>query len=111
MIRIDEALTEIEHLIDKAVLEDFIARGWVRPLRDQKDYVFEDVDISRIRLVCELHIDMKFEFDAVDIILSLMDKLYESKTRFDSVMTAIESQPEDVRLAIAKSLRIAQNSN
>lgn len=105
MRRIDEALIEINHLIDQAVLEDFIARGWVRPLRDQTDYVFEDVDISRIRLVCELHIDMRFELDAVDIILSLMDQLYESRARFDNVMETLKNQPEEVRLAIIENLQ------
>jgi chaperone modulatory protein CbpM len=100
MRRIDEVLTEIDHFIDRSVLEDFIARGWVCPLRDQTDYFFEDVDISRIQLVCELHIDMKIEFDAVDIILSLIDQLYESRSRIDRIVKALEGQPEDVRDAI-----------
>lgn len=107
MRRIGEVLIEINHLIDQPVLEDFIARGWVRPLRDQTDYVFEDVDISRLRLVCELHIDMKFELDAVDIILSLMDQLYESRARFDNIMNVFENQPNDVRLAIIENLKKA----
>lgn len=105
MRRIDEVLTEIDHLIDRAVLEDFIARGWVCPLRDQTDYVFEDIDISRIRLVCELHIDMKFEFDTVDLILSLVDQLYESRSRFDRITKALEGQPKDVRDAVLESFK------
>ena len=100
MRRIDEVLKEVDHFIDRTILEDFIARGWVCPLRDQIDYVFEDVDISRIRLVCELHIDMKFEFDAVDIILSLIDQLYESRSRLDRITKALEEQPKDVRGAV-----------
>ena len=105
MRRIDEVLTEIDHFIDRTVLEDFIARGWVCPLRDQTDYVFEDVDISRIRLACELHIDLKFDFEAVDIILSLVDQLYESRSRFDSLVKALENQPEGVRNAVLKSFK------
>ena len=105
MRRIDEVLTEIDHLIDRAVLEDFIARGWVCPLRDQTDYVFEDIDISRIRLVCELHIDMKFAFDTVDLILSLVDQLYESRSRFDRITKALEGQPKDVRDAVLESFK------
>ena len=105
MRRIDEALTEIDHLIDRAVLEDFIARGWVCPLRDQIDYVFEEVDISRIRLVCELHIDMKFEVETVDLILSLMDQLYKNKALFDRLVKALEEQSEDVRNAVLKSFK------
>ncbi len=105
MKRIDEVLTEIDHFIDRAVLEDFIARGWVRPIRDQTDYIFEDVDISRIRLVCELHIDMKFEFETVDLILSLMDQLYESRSRFERIIKALEEQPEDVRRAVLECFK------
>jgi chaperone modulatory protein CbpM len=107
MRRIDEVLTEIDNLIDQAALEDFIARGWVRPLRDQTDYAFEDVDISRIQLVCELRIDMRLELDAIDIILSLMDQLYESRARFDRLIEALGNQPENVRNSIIKSLRDA----
>jgi chaperone modulatory protein CbpM len=109
MMRIDEVLTVIDHFIDRTVLEDFIARGWVRPLRDQTDYVFEGVDISRIRLVCELHIDMKFEFDAVDIILSLIDQLYESRSRLDRISKALEKQPEDVRNAVLEAFKENKN--
>lgn len=105
MRRIDEALREIDHFIDRAALEDFIARGWVCPLRDQTDYYFEDVDISRIRLVCELHIDMKFDFDAVDIILSLIDQLYESRSRLNIIEKAIQEQPKYVRESIFQFLR------
>ncbi len=109
MRRINEVLTEIDHLIDRAVLEDFIARGWVCPLRDQTDYVFEDIDISRIRLVCELHIDMKFEFDTVDLILSLVDQLYESRSRFDRIIKALEGQPKNIRDAVLESFKENEN--
>jgi len=105
MRRIDEVLAEIDHFVDRAILEDFIARGWVCPLRDQIDYVFEEVDISRIRLVCELHIDMKFEVETVDLILSLMDQLYKNKALFERLVKALEEQPEDVRNAVLKSFK------
>ncbi len=111
MRRIDEVLAEIDHFSDRAILEDFIARGWVCPLRDQIDYVFEEVDISRIRLVCELHIDMNFGFETVDIILSLVDQLYESRARFDKLAKALNEQPEDVRNAVLKSFKGNTPSN
>ncbi|MFT4578931.1 MAG: chaperone modulatory protein CbpM [Nitrospinales bacterium] len=111
MRRIDEVLAEIDHFVDRAILEDFIARGWVCPLRDQTDYIFEEVDISRIRLVCELHIDMKFEIETVDIILSLMDQLYKNKARLDKLVKALEEQPEDVRNAVLKSFKENTSTN
>jgi chaperone modulatory protein CbpM len=107
MRRVDDVLTQMDSLIDQHILEDFIARGWVRPMRDETDYVFDEVDIARIRLVCELHIEMKFEFDAVDIILSLMDQLYEAKACHSRLAQALEKQPKDVRKAVIESLQKA----
>ncbi len=109
MRRIDEALKEIDYLIDHAILEDFIARGWVRPVRDEIDYVFDDMDMARIRLICDLHIDMKFEIDAVDLILSLMDKLYKSRLEFKKLTEAIEKQPDNVYNEIIDAL--GENGN
>ncbi|PJF37715.1 MAG: hypothetical protein CUN55_20675, partial [Phototrophicales bacterium] len=68
MRRIDDVLNETGLLIARDMLEDFIARGWVRPVRDEIDYVFDDMDIARIQLVCDLHIEMKYDVDVVDII-------------------------------------------
>ena len=104
MRRINDVLKEIDSSLDQPTLEDFIARGWVLPVRDETDYVFDEIDISRIHLICELHIDMKFEIDAIDVIISLMDQLYENKSRFNKVINAIENQPSDVRDTIVKSL-------
>lgn len=104
MKRIDDVINEV-NIIDCHALEDFIARGWVKPLRDEKDYIFDDIDVARIRLVCELHIEMKFEIDAVDLILSLMDQLYESRTRFEQLVKILESQPEDVYSALIGNIR------
>tara|TARA_R110002095_G_scaffold177341_1_gene154650 strand:+ start:1338 stop:1619 length:282 start_codon:yes stop_codon:yes gene_type:complete len=92
MMRIDDVLKEIDILIDRHTLEDFIARGWLRPVRDEADYVFDDTDMARIRLVCELHIEMKFEYDAVDIMLSLMDQLYQARACNKSLVEALENK-------------------
>ncbi len=105
MKRIDEVVTEIDYFLDRSDLEDYIARGWVCPLRDETDYFFEDVDISRIRLVCELHIDMEIEFDVVDIILSLIDQLHESRSHLNKIVKALEGQPENVRSAILECVK------
>ncbi len=104
MKRANDVLSDLNRLIDEYALDDFIARGWVRPMRDETDYVFDDMDVARVRLVCELHIEMKFEFDAVDLILSLMDQLYEVKSRHDILAQALQQQPEDVRNAIIKNI-------
>ncbi len=110
MIRIEDVLANMEPFIDQRALEDFIARGWVRPVRDKTDYIFDDMDVARIRLVCELHIEMKFEFDVVDIILSLIDQLYESRARVDKIVKALKNQPNDVQSAVLECLKKNEES-
>lgn len=94
MKRINDVLTDVDFLIDQHALENFIAWGWVRPVRDETDYLFDDMDVARIRLVCELHIEMKFESDAVDVILSLMDQLYELRSRHNKLIEKLEKNPK-----------------
>lgn len=108
MRRIEDVLNEINPLSDQQVLEDFIARGWVRPVRDEIDYVFDEIDISRIYLICELRIDMKFEIDAIDIILSLIDQLQEKKLYLNKVIDAIKEQPKEIQHKIVKSCNNVQ---
>ncbi len=107
MIRVKDVVKGFDGAfsLDDRLLEDYIARGWVRPMRDEEDYAFDDADIARVHLVCELHINMEFEPDAVDLILSLMDQLYESRSRLDSLVRAVESQPANICEAVIKSLK------
>ena len=108
MRRIDEVLIDMDRFIDRTEVEDFIARGWVRPVCDETDYIFDEIDVARIRLVCELHIEMKFECDAVDVILSLMDQLYDARAHRDQLEQAFQNQPDKVRNAIIESLKKAE---
>lgn len=105
MKRMNDVLDSFGQFIDQHELEDFIARGWICPLRDETDYIFEDIDIARTHLICELHIEMKIEADTMNIILSLMDQLHESKSYLEQIMKAIEIQPEDIRNAIIQNVR------
>jgi hypothetical protein len=51
---------------------------------------------------------MKFDIDAIDIIISLMNQLYENKSHLSKIINAIENQPSDSRDAIIKSLNKGQ---
>ncbi len=105
MKRMNDVLDSFGQFIDQHELEDFIARGWICPLRDETDYIFEDIDIARTHLICELHIEMKIEADTMNIILSLLDQLYERKSYLEQIIKAIETQPEDIRNAIIRNAK------
>ena len=109
MRRIDDIIVEFEAL-ERGMLEDFIARGWLRPARDEVDYVFEDVDLARLHLVYELHITMDMPADSTDIILQLVDQLYTTRAQLQDLLTALQDQPESTRRAILDQLHTrAQN--
>lgn len=106
MMRLEELLNEFQAFMDREDLEDFIARGWVKPNRDEKDFVFEDIDVARIRLVYELRTDMDLHSDGMDIVLSLMDQLYETRARLNLVSKALNEQPDDIRNEVLKTMKI-----
>lgn len=105
MKRLNDVLKEFQDFIEAEDIEDFIARGWVRPARDEKDFVFEDIDIARLRLVYELRGDMALEPESLDIVLSLMDQLYETRTRLNLLSKALEQQSEDIRGEIMSAMK------
>jgi len=62
-------------------LQAWIAEGHVRPERAAGDLVFSDLDVERVRLILELRDDMAVNEEALPVVLSLLDQLYELRRR------------------------------
>ncbi len=62
-------------------LQDWIAEGHVRPERAAGDLVFSELDVERVRLILELRDDMAVNEEALPVVLSLLDQLYELRRR------------------------------
>ena len=105
MMRLEDLLHEFQDFMEREDLEDFIARGWVKPQRDKKDFIFEEIDIARIRLVYELRTDMDLPADSMDIVLSLMDQLYETRTRLNLISKALDQQSDDIRKDVMECMK------
>ena len=80
----------------------WVERGWVRP----DDEVFHEIDVARVRLIYDLMFRMDLRDDAIPLILSLLDQVYELRGVVRSLMEAIEAQPAPVRDAILAGLRV-----
>jgi chaperone modulatory protein CbpM len=88
-------------------LEHWIANDWVRPedAGSGGDYVFQEIDVARVRLIQELHQDLKINEEALPVVLSLLDQLYEQRRRLRALNDAIAAvAPEEVRLDLARHL-------
>jgi chaperone modulatory protein CbpM len=66
-------------------LERWIDNDWVRPDGPDGQYVFHDIDVERVRLILVLRNEMQVNEDALPVVLSLLDQLYELRRRLNAL--------------------------
>jgi chaperone modulatory protein CbpM len=71
-------------------LRRWIAEGHVRTDRTADDLVFTEIDVERVRLILELRDLMQVNEEALPIVLSLLDQIYELRRR----MRALGVEPD-----------------
>ena len=106
----EKELVEIIDRLEADALQHWIDLDWVRPQRDGVNVRFDALDVARIRLICELHYELRIEEDSMSVVLSLMDQLYRARRSLRTLVSAVEAQPEEVRARIATMLE-AQETN
>ena len=92
--------------LQETELTIWVDRGWVRPDTADTGYVFQDIDVARVRLIHDLRRTMQVEEEAMPVVLSLLDQVYTLRTELRAVLRAVDAQPEPVRAAIRASLPI-----
>ena len=103
---IDVLITQVSGL-QREDLEHWIANQWVRPedAENRGDYVFHPIDVARVRLIQELHHDLQINEEALPVVLSLLDQLYDQRRRLRALTDAIVTvASEDVRRDLARHL-------
>ena len=88
MIDID-CLTAQVTGVNRQDLERWILMDWVRPDKEDGRYVFQAIDVARVRLIRELLDDMKLNEEAMPVVLILLDQLYETRRRMREAGRAI----------------------
>lgn len=88
----------------------WVRNGWILPLASNEGPLFDDIDVARIRLVCELKDALNLNEEAVAVVLSLLDQLYGVRRDLRTLEAAVEQQPRAVRRQIMESVReLAEN--
>jgi chaperone modulatory protein CbpM len=90
-------LTQVE-------LITWVERGWVIPDAAGSGLEFHEIDVARVRLIHDLRHGMDLGEDAIPLVLSLLDQVYELRSRLKSLLHAVEGQPRDVQLAILAAM-------
>lgn len=102
MLSESEVVATVGGRISVRRLRAWVREGWVRP---GSDWGFDDVDVARIRLVCQLRDSLDVDDEVIPMVLSLLDQVYSLRRELKSLTRAVEAQPRDVRQAIAEALR------
>jgi chaperone modulatory protein CbpM len=101
-------LVQTVTLLEADTLQRWIESGWVLPIGDDDDQRFDTADVARVRLICELHYELQIEEDSLSVVLSLMDQLYTTRRGLQTLMAAVQAQPQDVRNHIAALIKATQ---
>jgi chaperone modulatory protein CbpM len=86
-------------------LQAWVERGWVRPQGQEPDWIFQEIDVARVRLIRDFRQEMGVAEETMPLVLSLLDQVYTLRAQMRLVARAVEGQPEDVRAAIRAALR------
>lgn len=89
-------------------LQRWIAERWVRPQGGAEGYVFAEVDVARVQLICELSHELAIDEEAMPVVLQLLDQVYALRRRLRTVIAAIDAQPDEVRAALRARLGAGQ---
>jgi chaperone modulatory protein CbpM len=103
MMALEQVLAAVER-VDRRDLTIWIERRWVRPRHEGGGYLFSDLDVARVTLICDMRHDMAIDDEAMPVVLGLLDQVYAMRTRLRHLVDAVAAQPEEVRLAVAAEL-------
>jgi chaperone modulatory protein CbpM len=74
--------------------------GLLSPHRDAAGYLFDDVDVARVHLVCDLSFDMGVGEESLPVILHLIDQLHGTRHTLKALTAAVAEQPDEIRVTI-----------
>ena len=105
-MRLDEhaVVARIERLTLRE-LRIWVREGWVRPAYGEGGPVFDDIDIARLRLLCDLLKDMALPTDILPVVLTLIDHLHRTRRDLRRLTEALDEQSPDVRRAVLRSVQ------
>ncbi len=99
---------EVVARIDRLTVQElrlWVQTGLVRPSAHAAGPVFDDLDVARLRLVCDLSKEMALHAETLPVVLSLIDQVHGLRGALRSLSEAVQRQPEEVRRAIVADFR------
>ncbi|HUL08780.1 MAG TPA: chaperone modulator CbpM [Candidatus Acidoferrum sp.] len=103
MFTLQQVITEVG--VTETDLQLWIDQRWVLPHRRDNDFVFDDVDLARARLIRELRVDLMVNEEAIPVVLSLLDQVHALRRTLTRVNSAIDRASQAAKTEIANLLK------
>lgn len=103
MIRVDEIVEQIDAL-QRSDLDAWIRDALISPQDEDGTPVFSEMECARIRLICTLHYELEIGAEALPVLLSLVDQLYQTRRRLLKLTAAVAAQDKAVQTAILAAI-------
>lgn len=87
--------------LEAQMLRQWVEAGLVRAAGPAEAMHFDETDVVRVRLICELHYELAVEEETLPLVVSLMDQIYDLRRSSRAVAAAIADEPEEVQMRIA----------
>ncbi len=86
-------------------LRIWVREGWVRPVPGKGGPSYDEIDVARLRLLCDLRKDMALPTDVMPTVLTLIDNLHRTRRDLRRLTEALDEQSPDVRRAVFASVQ------
>ena len=83
----------------------WVRQGWVRPAESAAGPVFDELDVARVRLLCDLKKEMSLSTDTIPVVLTLIDRLNQTRRELRALTRALEAQPDDIRQLVVTAFQ------
>ncbi len=87
--------------LEAHILRQWVEAGLVRGVVAGNAVHFEESDVARVRLICELHFELAIEQETLPLVVSLMDQIYDLRRSARAVASALADEFDEVRGRVA----------
>ena len=102
MRTLEQVLAEVA--LSDTELRVWIEQQWVLPSQSDGGYLFDDADLARVQLICDLRRDLMVNDEAIPVVLSLLDQIHELRHTLAELNAAIKGASEAAQEEIAGRL-------
>lgn len=102
----DDVVMTVTRLTRRQLVR-FIEGNFVKPQLAPTGYVFRQIDIARLELLCDLSMDLDLDETALGIVISLIDQLHTARQDLVVMAETVNKLPTEMRASVLASLTLS----